>query len=150
MQVTHLERTLAWSSDRSNPGMQEIVDLLHRVKRIAVVGMSRDPEKPARRIPAYLAVAGYEVIPVNPNATRIIGKDVYASLAEVPGELDLVVMFRPSDQVGPFVDEAAGRPERPAIWLQEGITAEEEVKRARDSGLVVVQDLCIYKVHRLL
>jgi uncharacterized protein len=68
----------------------------------------------------------------------------------VPGAVDMVVIFRPSDQAGPFVDEAAARPERPAIWLQEGIRADPEVAAARAAGITAVQDLCTYLVHRAL
>jgi predicted CoA-binding protein len=118
-----------------------------RPLRIAVVGMSRFPEKPAKRVPAYLAAHGYDVVPVNPNAERVIGRPAYPTLAEVPGEVDLVMIYRPSDQAGAFVREALARPERPAIWLSEGIRADEEVAQARREGVMAVQDLCAYKVH---
>jgi predicted CoA-binding protein len=143
-------RVLAGSSDPDNPGPDEILRIVRGVSRIAVVGASRDPTKAARRVPAYLAANGVEIIPVNPNATRILGRQVRATLNDVTEPVDLVLLFRPSDQVGPFVSQAAGRPERPVIWLQEGIRADAEVAQARALGLTVVQDLCIFKVHRLL
>jgi predicted CoA-binding protein len=147
MHLVTIQRTLDSSSDRRNPSAEELRALLERVSRIAVVGISRDPEKASRRVPSYLAAKGYEVIPVNPYADRILGRRAHPSLSEVTEPVDMVLLFRPSHEVGPFVTEAAGRPERPAIWLQEGITAEEEVRAAREAGLVVVQDLCAYKVH---
>lgn len=145
-----LLRVLEASSDPDNPGPDEIVDLLHRTHRVAVVGMSRDPMKAARRIPSYLAAKGIEIIPVNPLATRIFGRPARDSLAAVTEPVDMVLLFRPSEQAGPFVREAAARAERPAIWLQEGIRSDAEVEQARADGLTVVQDLCIFKVHRLL
>jgi predicted CoA-binding protein len=143
-----LLQVLEESSDPENPGPDEILDILERVRRIAVVGMSRDPQKPARRIPSYLAANGYEIIPVNPYAARILGKPARPTLDDVSEQVDMVLLFRPSDQVGPFIRQAATRPERPVIWLQEHIRSDAEARDARQSGLTVVQDLCIFKVHR--
>jgi predicted CoA-binding protein len=145
-----LLRVLEESSDPENPGPDEILEILQRTSRVAVVGMSRDPGKPARRIPSYLAAHGWDVIPVNPHANRILGKAARPNLAQVDEEVDMVILFRPSDEVGPFIEEAAARPERPVIWLQEGIRSDPEARSARGQGIMVVQDLCIFKVHRLL
>jgi predicted CoA-binding protein len=145
-----LERLLSASSDPENPGGATLRELMGRPLRIAVIGMSRFPEKPAMRVPAYLAAQGYDVVPVNPNAQRVIGRPAYATLAEVPGEVDLVLIFRPSDQAGAFVREALARPERPAIWLSEGIRADLEIAGARSEGVTAIQDLCAYKVHAAL
>ena len=120
------------------------------MSRIAVVGVSRDPLKAARRVPSYLAAKGYEVLPVNPFADRILGKPAHAKLADVSEAVDMVLIFRPSEDAGPLITEAAQRQERPVIWLQEGIRADAEAMAAREAGLVVVQDLCSYKVHRAL
>ena len=148
--VTELRRLLDESSDADNPGAEELRRLFGRVERIAVVGLSRFPEKAARRVPSYLAAKGYDVIPVNPNADRIFGKPAYDRLADVPGEVDMVVVFRPSDEAGAIVREAAARPERPAIWLQKGIRADADIAEARTNGLTAVQDLCSYEVHRAI
>jgi len=145
-----LRRLLAESSDPANPPPARIRALFERLHRIAVVGLSRDPAKAARRVPSYLAAKGYEVIPVNPHADRILGRKAVATLTEITDHLDMVVVFRPSDQAGAIVREAAARPGRPAIWLQEGIRADAEAAEARAKGLLVVQDLCTYKVHRAL
>lgn len=115
-----------------------------------MVGLSRDPLKAARRVPSYLAAKGFELVPVNPNARSILGKPAHASLSEVVQPVELVVVFRPSEEAGDVVREAASRPERPAIWLQEGIRNDEAASPARESGLTVVQDLCIFKIHRAL
>lgn len=145
-----LIRLLEVSSDPANPSPEVLRDLFERMRTLAVVGLSRDPLKAARRVPSYLAARGYDVIPVNPRADRILGKEAYATLAEVHTPVDLVLIFRPTGEAGPFVAEAARRPEGPAIWLQEGIHADVEVTAARNAGLVVVQDLCAFKVHHAL
>lgn len=148
--LAEVRALLRSSSDPENPSAEELHTLFETVHRIAVIGLSRFPEKAARRVPSYLAAKGYEIVPINPNAERIFGKHVYATLAEVPGKLDMVVIFRPSAQAGRFVKEAADRPERPAIWLQQGIRADEEVAAARAAGITAVQDLCTFSVHRAL
>jgi predicted CoA-binding protein len=148
--LEEVRRLLAASGDESNPGPEELHALLERTERIGVIGLSRFPEKAARRVPSYLAAKGYDIVPINPHADRIFGRDVYASLADVPGELDLVIVFRPSEEAGAFVEEIARRPERPAIWLQEGIRADAAVTAARAEGIMAVQDLCAFRVHRAL
>jgi predicted CoA-binding protein len=97
-----------------------------------------------------LAAKGYEIVPINPHAERMLGQPVYARLADVPGPVDMVLVFRPSTEAGAVVNEAAARRERPAIWLQEGIRADAEITAARAAGITAVQDLCSYKVHRAL
>lgn len=141
---------LSSSSDPHNPSAEELRDLFERVRQIAVVGLSRFPEKAARRVPSYLAAKGYDVIPVNPNAQRILGRTAYDRLSDVPEGVDLVVVFRPSEEAGSFVEEAAERSDRPAIWLQDGIRADEEIAAARAAGITAVQDLCTFRIHRAL
>ena len=148
--LQELRHVLAASTDEHNPSAEELKALLERVERIGVIGLSRFPEKAARRVPSYLAAKGYEIVPINPNADRILGKDVYDRLADVEGDLDMVMIFRPSAEAGPLVREVAERSERPAIWLQEGIVAPEEIAAARAAGTTAVQDLCAFKVHRAL
>lgn len=145
-----LSHTLGASSDPDNPGPEEMSRIIEETKTVAVVGLSRDPVKAARRVPSYMAAKGYEVIPVNPFAERILGKEARASLDEVVEPVDLVLVFRPSDEAGDVIRQAAKRPERPVIWLQEAIRNDEAAEEARAQGLTVVQDLCIYKVHRAL
>lgn len=143
-----LRRLLAASSDRANPSAEALRDLFERTRRIAVVGISRFPGKPSRSVPAYLAARGYEIVPVNPNAVSVLGRRAYANLEDVPDAVDMVLIFRPSDQAGTFVRAAATRPERPAIWLSEGIRADADVDAVRERGIIAVQDLCAYKAHR--
>ncbi len=145
-----LSHTLEASGDPNNPGPDEMLRIIEDTVTIAVVGLSRDPVKAARRVPSYMAAKGYDVIPVNPFAERILGKPARASLDAVTESVDLVLVFRPSDEAGDVIRQAARRPERPVIWLQEGIRNDEAAQEARAAGLTVVQDLCIYKVHRAL
>jgi len=145
-----LDAALATSSDPETPGADEMHDIVRRTLRIAVVGISRDPTKAARRVPSYLATRGAEILPVNPNADRILGREASASLDDVGGEVDMVLVFRPSEEAAGVIRQAMRRPERPVIWLQEGIRHDAAAQEARDAGLTVVQDLCLYKVHRAL
>lgn len=143
-----LEAVLAESSDPGNPDLESIHQLVRDTERIAVVGLSRDPSKAARRIPSYLAAKGAEIIPVNPYADRILGRPARAHLDEVDLPVDMVLVFRPSRDAGAVIRSAMVRPEKPCIWLQEGIRDDEAAGEARALGIPVVQDLCIYKVHR--
>ena len=148
--LERLGRVLERSGDPDNPDPEALRKVIRETRTIAVVGLSRDPAKAARRVPSYLSANGYDLIPVNPNAERMLGKPARDHLDEVDEPVDLVLVFRPSDQAGEVVRDAAGRPETPIIWLQEGIRNDEAAGEARGKGLTVVQDLCIYKVHRAL
>lgn len=148
--LEEVRQLLAASGDDDNPSAEELHELLEGATRIGVIGLSRFPEKAARRVPSYLAAKGYDVVPINPHADRILGKEAYDTLADVPGELDMVIVFRPSEEAGRHVREAMERPERPAIWLQQGIFAPEEIADARAAGVRAVQDLCSFQVHRAL
>lgn len=147
---SHLKQILEASHDPENPGENEIRQIMDSVKRIAVVGISRNPEKAARRVPSYLAAKGYEIIPVNPFVDRILGIEALDSLAEVKDPVDMVLVFRPSEEAAQVAEEAMARPEKPVIWLQEGIQADEVARKARAQGMRVVQDLCTYKVHKAM
>lgn len=149
-QISEVRQLVDASSDPDNPTAEEIVRLLGDVRHIAVVGLSRHLEKAARRVPSYLAAKGYDVIPVNPHADRLLGRRSYDSVEEVPEPVDLVLIFRPSEEAGPFVMAAAARSGLPAIWLQTGVRSDPEVREARSQGRLVVQDLCIFRVHRVL
>jgi len=101
--------------------------------RVAVVGCSSTPGKDAHDIPSYLDRQGYDIVPVNPYADEILGKEVYDSLAEVPGDIDIVEVFRPSEEVSGIVDSALEREDVDVIWLQLGIHDDEAVDRAEKS-----------------
>ncbi len=148
--IEKLRGILAESHDAHNPRAERIGEIMGKVRTIAVVGISRNPEKAARRVPSYLAAQGYDIIPVNPGVDRILGKKTRASLAEVTEPVDMVLVFRPSEEAARIAEVAMDRPEAPVIWLQEGIQADEVAARARSRGVTMVQDLCTYKVHQAL
>lgn len=148
--LDRLRTVVARSGDPDNPATEVLAEIIETVGTVAVVGLSRDPAKAARRVPSYMATKGYDLIPVNPFADRILGKAARARLADVTEPVDMVLVFRPSDQAGAVVREAAARPERPVVWLQEGIRDDLAAGAARDLGVHVVQDLCFYQAHRAL
>ncbi len=145
-----LQSLLDKSGDRDNPRAEELKELMESVRSIAVVGISRNPEKPARRVPAYLASKGYDVIPVNPFVDEILGKKARDSLKDVSEPVDMVLVFRPPEEAAEIAEAAMRRHERPVIWLQKGIRADEVAAIARGLGFTVVQDLCTYEVHKAL
>lgn len=120
--------------------------ILRNCRTIAVVGLSSNPARPSNRMAAYMLAQGYRVIPVNPNETMVLGELAYPSLTAVPGTIDLVNIFRKSEDVLPIVDEAIARGAK-AIWMQEGVVNEASGLRARQAGLSVVMDRCWLKDH---
>jgi uncharacterized protein len=120
-----------------------VVDAIVRGgRRVAVVGLSADPGKASHQVARYLIETGWEVIPVNPNASEVLGRRAYPDLASIPGPLDLVDIFRPPSAVGPVVDEAIAVRAK-AVWQQLGIVNAEADERARKAGLLSVADLCL-------
>ncbi|MFB6162297.1 MAG: CoA-binding protein [Halococcoides sp.] len=120
-----------------------IEDLLRSATTVAVVGCSSTPGKDAHDIPAYLDEVGYEVIPVNPYAEAVLGRDAYDSLSAVEEAIDVVDVFRPSEEVPDIVDEALDRDDGATIWLQLGIDHPEAVERAEFADRTVVADRCM-------
>jgi predicted CoA-binding protein len=119
-------------------------------ERVAVVGCSTTPGKDAHDIPRYLDRQGYDVVPINPYADEIFGKEAYDSLADVPGEIDIVDVFRPSEEVTGIVDDVLERDDVQVVWLQLGIHDDDAVARAEAAGLQVVQDRCMKPEHQRL
>lgn len=130
-----------------NPSPSEIKALLQRVKTIAVVGLSPDPDRPSYSVAMYLQGCGYRIVPVRPGGGEILGEKVYARLSDVPFAVDIVDHFRRSSEVGAHIDEAIEL-RVPAVWMQEGIVDEAAATRAREAGLMVVMDRCMLKEHR--
>jgi predicted CoA-binding protein len=124
--------------------------LLGETRRIAVLGIKMESYQPAYYVPQYMQSAGFEVIPVPvyyPEATEILGQKVYRTLAEIPGEIDLVNVFRRSADVPKHLDDIlAARPK--AVWMQSGIYNREVAERLAKEGIKVVQDLCLMVEHR--
>lgn len=120
--------------------------ILEECHTIAVVGLSSDTWRPSNSVSAYMRRVGYRVIPVNPNETEVFGEKAYPDLASVPGTIELVDVFRRSDEAGKAVDEAIAAGAK-AVWLQEGVIDRAAAQRAVDAGLLVVMDRCWLKEH---
>jgi predicted CoA-binding protein len=130
----------------SDDELREILDL----ETIAVVGCSTTPGKDAHDIPRYMLDNGYEVVPVNPYAEEVFDRRAYDSLADVEETVDIVDIFRPSDEVAGIVDEALDREDAGVIWAQLGIRDDDAAERAEAAGERVVQDRCLKVEHRRL
>ena len=126
--------------------MGEIRGILSQSRNVAVVGMSPHPERPSHRVARYLQERGYRIIPVNPSANNILGQKSYPDLASIPGPVDVVDIFRRSEEVLPIVEQAIGIGAK-VVWMQEGVINEEAARRAREAGLSVVMDRCMRKEH---
>ena len=120
------------------------------METVAVVGCSSTPGKDAHEIPKYLTEHGYEVIPVNPNADEVLGREAYDSLADVEEAVDVVDVFRPSEEVAGIVDAALERDDVKVIWTQLGIVDDEAAERAEAAGKQFVQDRCMKVEHQRL
>ncbi len=121
---------------------EEIRDILTTYSTVAVVGCSRDPAKDAHTVPRFVQENGYRVVPVNPFVDEILGEKAYANVKDIPFSIDIVNIFRTSDQVGPVVDDAL-QTDAKVIWMQLGIRNEGAAEKARASGLKVIQDRCM-------
>lgn len=127
-------------------GIEEILKESHTV---AVVGASPNPDRISHHVFNYLCQHGYTAIPVNPSATEVAGKTCYPSLSAIPEEIDVVDVFRRSEEVMPIVEEAI-RVGAKVVWMQEGVVNGEAEARALAAGLKVVMDHCIMKEHKRL
>jgi predicted CoA-binding protein len=130
---------------------EEIRSMLGRCKTIAVVGISPKEDRPSYTVASYLKSKGYTIILVRPDGETILGEKVYHSLQEIPPEvkIDIVDIFRKSEDVPPVVEEAIQR-KASVVWMQEGVTHPEAAARAERAGLQVVMDRCIKKDHQRL
>ena len=127
----------------------EMRNILLTAKTIASVGLSGNEAKVSHWIGDYLMKAGYRVIPVNPTADEILGEKSYPDLESIPEEIDVVQVFRRSEDVPPVVEEAIKIGAK-VVWMQEGIVNEEAAQRAREAGLQVVMDACMRVTHQRL
>jgi len=126
-----------------------IPELLRASRTIAVVGLSSRRTRPSYGVSEYMQSEGYQIIPVNPQETEVLGEKAYPDLASVPVPIDIVDIFRRSEFV-PEIVEAAIRKRAKAIWMQEGVIHEAAARRATEAGLSVIMDRCILKDHRRL
>ena len=130
-----------------SPGLEAtLVDRLLQAKRVVIVGLSDDPARPSHGIAGYLLSHGYDVIPVNPKHTQVLGRTCYARLADVPGPIDLVNVFRRSEFCAEIVKEAVAAGAK-GVWLQAGIRSDDAKRLADEAKLDFVQDRCIMVEH---
>ena len=131
---------------------EEIRNLLKDTKRIAVIGIKMESYQPAFYVPGYMKSAGFEVVPVPvyyPDATEILGEKVYRRLSDIPGEIDLVNIFRRSGDVAKHTDDILAKKPK-AVWMQSGIYNDEVAETLAREGIKVVQNLCLMVEHRAL
>ena len=121
-------------------------EILKTYKTIAVVGVSRNPNRTSRMIVDYLLDAGYNVVGVNPGKPKIDGLDVYASLKDIPFEIDIVDVFRKSEDIPQIIDDVLSVNPK-VLWLQLGIRNDEAVSPCVDKGIITIQDKCIKIEH---
>lgn len=125
-----------------------IAEILKNTRTIAVVGLSSKRSRPSFGVAQYLQAAGYSIIPVNPNEKEVLGQKAYATLDEIPVAIEMVDIFRRSEEIAPVV-ESAIRIGAKTVWMQEGVIDLEAAERARRAGLNVIVDLCIAKeIHK--
>jgi len=139
--------------DPLSPRGDELRVVLESARRVAVLGASARPGKPAHDVPAYLAEAGYEVVPVNPTQAgqALFGQTVREGLSDVGGPVDIVDVFRPPERLAEHVaDLLAMEPLPKVVWFQLGIRNDEVATALREAGITVVQDRCMRQEHRRL
>jgi predicted CoA-binding protein len=132
----------------------EIAELLRTTKRIAVLGIKPEDHagQPAFYVPSYMKQAGCEIVPVPvyyPEITKILGEKVYRKLSDIPGEIDMINVFRRSKDVFQHVDAIIDKKPK-SVWLQLGIRDDDSAERMAKAGIKVVQDLCLMVEHRAL
>ncbi|ROL62131.1 CoA-binding protein [Bacteroidetes/Chlorobi group bacterium ChocPot_Mid] len=131
-----------------------IREIFEKYKTVAVYGMSTNEAKPSHYVPVHLINNGYNVIPINPVATEIAGRKAYKNIMDIQEDIEILNVFRPSEQVLEVVKEAIERKKQRGdidlIWLQEGIVNDEAKKLAEDFGIEFIQDKCMLREHKNL
>jgi len=136
----------------------DIKEILTKYRTVAVVGLSREPDKDSHRVSSYLKRHGFRIVPINPFADEVLGEKCYKSLLDIPPEvqktIEVVDIFRPSEDVPPIVEQAVklkamyGKPR--VIWMQIGIVNEQAAEAAKKAGLIVVMNKCMMVEHSRL
>jgi len=127
---------------------EEIKDVF-TLKKIAVIGMSRHPIKAAHFVPKYLSEQGFDITPINPTTNEILGKKCYPDISSIQHAIDVIDIFRPSEQVLSVIQDAIKKKPK-VIWLQEGIHNEEAENLAREHGIDIVFNRCMLAEHQRL
>jgi len=133
-----------------NANKQEIKEIFDSVKTIAVLGLSPDSEKPSHQVAKYLQEVGFTIVPVYPKEDAILGQKVYRSLAEIPFTVDMVDIFRKPDVLVAIADACIARGDVKVFWSQKGIVNNEAAQKAKDAGMIVVQNMCSMVEHKHL
>jgi len=135
---------------RINSNEEEVKRYLEECRRIAVVGASPKPEKDSHIVTRYLIEHGYTVYPIYPKGEEFLGRPYYRSLKEIPEPVDMVVVFRKPEAVGPIADACIERGDVKVLWTQKGIVNNEAAEKAKKHGIDVVQNMCAMVEHREL
>jgi uncharacterized protein len=123
----------------------------YQLKNIAVVGVSKNEEKPSHEVPKYLIEHGYNVIPVNPTLSEVLGRKAYATIADIQERIDIVDVFRKSEDVLAVVDDLLQKKNGiKLLWMQIGIYNEDAERKARENGIDVVYNRCMMEEHKRL
>lgn len=133
----------------ANPDSGEIVEILRTCRTIAVVGLSPKPERDSNRVARYLMENGYDVVPVNPGHSEMLGRPCFRSLKDIPFPVDMADLFLNPGRVPPVVDQAVEKRVR-TVWMQLGVANHAAAAKAREAGIRVVMNLCIMHEHRRL
>ena len=130
--------------------MTDIAEMLRNSRVIAVVGLSDRPDRPSHGVAAYLQAQGYRIVPVNPRLSGpVLGEQPYPDLRSVPEKVDIVDIFRRSEDVPPVVDDAIAIG-APLVWMQLGIVNDDAARKAESAGAAVVMDRCLKVEHEAL
>jgi len=133
-----------------NANKQEIKEIFDSLKTIAVLGLSPDETKASHRVAKYLQEQGFKIVPVYPKEETILGERVYRSLAEIPFSVDMVDIFRKPKVLDVVADACIARGDVKVFWAQQGIVNNEAAQKAKDAGMVAVQNMCTMVEHRAL
>ena len=133
-----------------NANKQEIKEIFRSVKTIAVLGLSPDETKPSHKVAKYLQEIGYKIVPVYPKEETILGEKVYRSLLEIPFNVDMVDIFRKPNALDAIADACIERRDVKVFWSQQGIVNNEAAQKAKDAGMMAVQNMCTMIEHRNL
>jgi predicted CoA-binding protein len=128
----------------TNPGPEEICQTLRSIHTIAVVGLSPNPARPSFGVARGLQSHGYRIVPVRPLVKEVLGETAYSALESIPFPVDIVDVFRAPEHV-PAIVESCIKLGVPRLWLQDGVIHEEAAQRARDVGIWVVMNRCMWR-----
>jgi len=132
-----------------NPPSEEILEILRKVKKIAIVGLSPKENRDSNKVARYLMKQGYEIIPVNPGQRQILGQTCYKSLSDIPFDVDVADLFLNPKRVPPVVGQAIDKG-IPIIWMQLGVVHNEAARKAMEAGIQVIMNKCVKMEHQAM